>query len=373
MIGEHLRLAGAGGLKPLAWTVSQPVQPTMLPRIAPISPGNFRVTPSAAVPTPPRLLQKLADRLYPTPEERSAFLRCVAPGVGISDATASPGSSLSSASPALIWCGDRPLDVSPPPDWSVLPPMSWQPAWVDRLAAGARPGAHPLHASGAYYCLDFSSVWAASALLALPGERSPSCVIDVCAAPGGKSVFAWRALQPALLVANEAIGKRVGRLRGNLARCGVAHWQVTNCDPSRLAERWAGRAEVAIVDAPCSGQSLLAKGEANPGCCHPVTVAKNAGRQRRILAHAGTLVRPGGWLVYSTCTYALEENEGVCRWWSDRDRDRLGQGGGDWRAVAVPHLEPWRSPHATFPCYRLAPQAGLGAGAFVALFQRGGG
>jgi 16S rRNA C967 or C1407 C5-methylase (RsmB/RsmF family) len=118
---------------------------------------------------------------------------------------------------------------------------------------------------------------------------------------------------------------------------------------------------VVIVDAPCSGQSLLAKGAKAPGCFHPVTINKNANRQKRILANAAQLVAPQGYLAYMTCTYSVEENEQVIEWLLERF-PRL-------RPVVIPHLATHQSSLSSLPCYRLWPQTGLGAGAFTILLQ----
>jgi len=118
---------------------------------------------------------------------------------------------------------------------------------------------------------------------------------------------------------------------------------------------------VVIVDAPCSGQSLLAKGSQVPGCFHPVTMNKNANRQKRILANSAQIVAPQGYLAYMTCTYAPAENEQVCEWFLNRFPD--------FQPAVVPHLAPFQSHLTALPCYRLWPHQGLGAGGFTALFQ----
>lgn len=257
--------------------------------------------------------------------------------------------------PCILWCRERP-DTLP---FETLPPLSWQPPFVDRLAVGARPGSHPLHEAGAYYVLDFSSVFAASTLLDLAGPTD--VVLDLCAAPGGKSVFAWRVLRPARLLSNEVVGKRLGGLIANLRRCGVADATVLHAEPRLLAERLPRTAQVVIVDAPCTGQSLLAKGDPAPGCFFPSTINGCANRQRAILAQAAALVAPGGWLAYMTCTYSPEEDEDVGAWLLKRFPQ--------FAPVPVPRLASSQSHLADWPCYRLWPQSGLGAGAFTALFQ----
>jgi 16S rRNA C967 or C1407 C5-methylase (RsmB/RsmF family) len=235
----------------------------------------------------------------------------------------------------------------------------WQPTFVDCLPPNEKPGQHPLHESGYYYCLDFSSVFAASTLLAIC--QPIKSVLDMCAAPGGKGIFSWRALQPELLIGNEVIGKRLGMLISNLKRCHIRPAAVTNIDPQIWSQCIPNTCDLVIVDAPCTGQSLLAKGDKAPGCFHPTLINKNASRQKRIIANSAQLVAPQGYLAYMTCTYSLEENEQVCEWFLARFPQ--------FRAVSIPHLSSYQSHLSTIPCYRLFPQNGIGAGAFTALFQ----
>jgi 16S rRNA C967 or C1407 C5-methylase (RsmB/RsmF family) len=290
----------------------------------------------------PRFLAKLAAQLWPdNPQAQNTF----------TNALQEPAPLAS----AILWCRERPE----PPPFPVLPPYAWQPDWVDCLPPATHPGRHPYHAQGYYYCLDISSVFAGAVLgaIAIPEP----VVVDVCAAPGGKALLAWRYLQPQVLLVNETIGKRVGMLVSNLRRCRVPG-VVVRQDSQHLAQHLGQTADVVVVDAPCSGQSLLAKGAKNPGCFHPRTIATNANRQRRILANAVQLVKPGGYLAYMTCTYSPQENEENCRW--------LSANFPHLQAVAVPLLTPMQSHLAAFPCYRLWPQTGAGAGAFTCLWRK---
>ncbi|OUC12879.1 MAG: Fmu (Sun) domain-containing protein [Alkalinema sp. CACIAM 70d] len=291
---------------------------------------------------PSNLLLKLARQLFPDGVERDQFV----------DALVHP----KAFHPCILWC--QPQAES----FTILPPLEWQPQFVDRLQLGQQPGKHPLHDQGAFYCLDFSSVFAASVLLAIaPTVAKCKLVFDMCASPGGKSVFAWQALHPELLLANEVIGKRTGALISNFRRCHISPSAVMSVDSQILAEVIPAIANVVLVDAPCSGQSLLAKGIPNPGCFHPVNVNKNANRQKRILANSAHLVASQGYLVYMTCTYAPEENERVIEWLLDRFPD--------FQAVEVEHLHAYRSHLTDLPCYRIFPHDRLGAGAFTTLLQ----
>jgi 16S rRNA C967 or C1407 C5-methylase (RsmB/RsmF family) len=287
------------------------------------------------------LLQKLSQALFTDSDERAAFI----------DALLYPKPYL----PCILWTQTRP-DAMP---FEIEKPLNWQPSFVDRLAIDCAPGRHPLHDAGYYYCLDFSSVFAASVTLSLPDISRT--IVDFCAAPGGKSVFLWQQFQPQQLICNETISKRVGMLIGNLKRCRIHPVVVVNCDPSALAAEIPQSAQIILVDAPCTGQSLLAKGQKAPGCFHSLTIRQNAQRQKRIIANAAQIVAPGGYLVYTTCTFSPDENEKV----------------GEWLMRKFPKFEPQVvSPLRTFqshlselPCYRMWPQSGFGAGAFVMVFQ----
>jgi 16S rRNA C967 or C1407 C5-methylase (RsmB/RsmF family) len=166
--------------------------------------------------------------------------------------------------------------------FAIAPPLPWQPEWCDRLEADQRPGQHPLHQAGAYYCLDTASVFAAAVFSAMPDRIDT--VLDLCAAPGGKSLLARQAFHPTHLWCNEVIRKRVKILIANLKRCGATEALVFNLEPQIFAAELPHSASLVVVDAPCSGQSLLAKGDTALGCFHPVNIKKNASRQKRILA-----------------------------------------------------------------------------------------
>ena len=255
---------------------------------------------------------------------------------------------------AVVWTKSRPH----PNPFSPLPSVSWQPDHVDLVPFAQRPGQHDVHVSGDIYCLDPSSVFASQVLSAIP---EASRVIDLCASPGGKAILAWRQLNPGRLLCNEVIGKRTGALISNLKRCAITPAQVCSADTEQLAEQMGPVADLVIVDAPCSGQSLIARGKKSPGCFHPATINMNGNRQRRILSNAVRLVAPGGYLAYMTCTYAVKENERNLAWLLKKNPQLT--------PVDVPLLAAWRSPYSNDPCYRLWPFDSVGAGGFTALLQ----
>lgn len=169
-----------------------------------------------------------------------------------------------------------------------------------------RPGKHPYHEMGVYYIQEPSAMVTATLADVQPGER----VLDLCAAPGGKSTQLAAAMQgKGLLVANEIHPARAKILSQNIERMGIAHAVVTNETPAHLAEVFPCFFDRIIVDAPCSGEGMFKKEEQASIQWSPQNVALCAKRQREILDAAVTMLRPGGTLVYSTCTFAPEENE----------------------------------------------------------------
>lgn len=141
-----------------------------------------------------------------------------------------------------------------------------------------------------------------------PGER----VLDLCAAPGGKSTHIAALLAgQGLLVSNEIDLKRAQVLQHNLDRWGARNIVVLNESPERLAKHWPGAFDRVLVDAPCSGEGMFRKNVEARYHWSEAHVRGCALRQRAILDSAAHLVRPGGILAYATCTFAPEENEGV--------------------------------------------------------------
>ena len=175
------------------------------------------------------------------------------------------------------------------------------------LRPGARPGASIAHWAGAFYLQEASAMLPAAALGARPGER----VLDLCAAPGGKSSQIALALGgEGVLVANEVDASRARALAANLERLGVRNAVVLNETPARLAERWPGYFDAVLVDAPCSGEGMFRREPQSREAWTDAAPRGCAKRQADILAAAAKLVRPGGRLLYSTCTFNGEENEG---------------------------------------------------------------
>ena len=186
-------------------------------------------------------------------------------------------------------------------------PVPWQLRTGRYLSQESTAGAQPLHEAGAY-CIQEPSAMAAVAVLSpRPGER----VLDLCAAPGGKSTQIADALEGrGLLVSNEPVPSRAKILSRNLERMGVTNGLVVSAEPEQLAPRWAGFFDAILVDAPCSGEGMFRKNEVACEEWSPENVQLCADRQDGILECAARMLVPGGRLVYSTCTFAPVENEG---------------------------------------------------------------
>ena len=170
----------------------------------------------------------------------------------------------------------------------------------------SRPGLHPYHDSGVYYLQEASAMAPVQLLDPQPGER----ICDLCAAPGGKSTqIAGRLMGKGFLLCNEYSPKRAKILSQNIERLGIANAVVTNETAQHLAQCYEGYFDKILIDAPCSGEGMFRKEEAAVTDWSQETVEMCAARQAEILDSGAKLVRPGGLLVYSTCTFAPEENE----------------------------------------------------------------
>jgi NOL1/NOP2/sun family putative RNA methylase len=170
------------------------------------------------------------------------------------------------------------------------------------------PGKHPYHTAGIYYLQEPSAMAAAEVLSPQPGEK----VLDLAAAPGGKTTHLAGLMKNAgLLVANEIHSRRVWDLAENLERCGVINAIVTNETPNRLADHFSEFFDRVMLDAPCSGEGMFRKNNAARTEWSLELPRSCAVRQSAILDQAARMVKSGGYMVYTTCTFSPEENEGV--------------------------------------------------------------
>lgn len=226
-------------------------------------------------------------------------------------------------------------------------------------------GNHPYHIAGLIY---FQEPSAMSAAEALPIEKG-DFVLDLCAAPGGKSTQAGAKLNGSgLLVSNEIVKKRADILSENIERMGIRNAVVTNETPQRLAEKYPEFFDKIIVDAPCSGEGMFRK---EPRAAeewsleHTISCGE---RQKHILDCAVRMLCEGGMIVYSTCTFAPEENEQVAAYLiesgltlCDTGLDMLDRGRTEWS----------KSEYDMTKTRRIFPHHQKGEGHFIALFKKG--
>ena len=190
-----------------------------------------------------------------------------------------------------------------------LAPAAWEPNGF--LISEEKPGKYFYHDAGLYYVQEPSAMCAVPLLGARPGER----VLDLCSAPGGKGTQIAQAMQgKGLLVLNEKMPDRAKVLLQNVERMGIANAVVTCAEPSELAARLPAFFDRILVDAPCSGEGMLRKEPAAAENWSEENVLMCAERQKKILESAVSMLAPGGTLVYSTCTFAPEEDEANADW-----------------------------------------------------------
>ena len=251
----------------------------------------------------------------------------------------------------------NPLKGEPPRLPFVRQPVPWEPQGF-YYDPQARPGLHVYHEAGVYYLQEASAMAPAALLDPQPGEL----ICDLCAAPGGKSTqIAGRMGGSGLLVSNEIHPKRAKILSRNIERLGIANAVVTNESPAALAERMPGFFHRVMVDAPCSGEGMFRKEEAAVTDWSVETVQMCARRQAEILDCAARLLRPGGRLVYSTCTFAPEEDEEAVTAFLARHPD----------FALEPVAAPWFQESAP-GMYRLWPHKLRGEGHFAAVLRKMG-
>ncbi|MCB0534159.1 MAG: RNA methyltransferase [Lewinellaceae bacterium] len=207
--------------------------------------------------------------------------------------------------PAKNPTGDEPL-------FAASKPVPWHP---NGRYLHERPvfTLDPLLHAGAYYVQEASSMFLREALRQALPSGAPLKVLDLCAAPGGKSTLLLDALPDSLVVSNEVIRSRVSPLRENLERWGDPRTAVTSAEAEEFAQL-ADWFDVVVTDAPCSGEGLFRKDPDAAREWSPEQVGLCAARQKRILSNAVEALKPGGLLVYSTCTYNAQENDDNVAW-----------------------------------------------------------
>lgn len=258
----------------------------------------------------------------------------------------------------------NPVKLSPE-EWEKLSPWRVRPVLWNRNGYYCEPDSRPAkdvyYYAGLYYIQEPSAMAPAAVLAPKPGQK----VLDLCAAPGGKSTeLGARLAGQGLLIANDISASRAKALVKNLEMAGITNACVTAEEPQKLAETFGEYFDKILVDAPCSGEGMFRKEpelikswqERGPEAYAPL--------QREILLQAAKMLKPGGELVYSTCTFSPKEDEGAV----------------DWLLNQVPEMElipivPWKGAAAGIdgkPVIRLFPHRVEGEGHFVARFRKQG-
>ncbi|MFZ5808535.1 MAG: RsmB/NOP family class I SAM-dependent RNA methyltransferase [Chloroflexota bacterium] len=247
-----------------------------------------------------------------------------------------------------------------------LQPVGWCPAGFI-VSGGGRPGKHPYHAAGLYYLQEPSAMAVVELLDPQPGEK----ILDLAAAPGGKAThIAARLQQEGLLVANEIHPRRARELAQNLERWGARNVVILNETPQRLADHFGAYFDRVLLDAPCSGEGMFRRSQIACQEWSEEIVRSCAIRQKGLLPQAARLVRPGGRLVYSTCTFSVEENESViCNFLKAHPEFELVE----WKPSLPFATAWWNEPENPFigkGVYRILPHLHLGEGHFMAVLRR---
>ncbi len=219
----------------------------------------------------------------------------------------------------------------------------------------------PFFHGGAYYVQEASSMFLHHLLKQLL-PSTPIRMLDLCAAPGGKSTLA-ASLLPAgsLLISNEVIRSRASVLKENIIKWGTDHIVITNNDPADFRPL-TGAFDIILVDAPCSGEGMFRK---DPEAIHEWSAGNLqlcSDRQQRILTDIWDCLKPGGYLIYSTCTYNTGENEAILEW-----LHRTYQAA----PVPIEHNFPGITPaYSDLPGYRFYPHKIQGEGFFIGVVRK---
>ena len=220
-----------------------------------------------------------------------------------------------------------------------------------------KKGRHPLHHAGAFYVQEPSAMFTINSIKFKGDER----VLDMCAAPGGKSIQIANRIPNGVLVCNEFVHSRSEILYSNIERMGLKNVIIANDNPENIANAYGDTFDVVLVDAPCSGEGMFRRGDDVAKEWYPQINEMCAKRQLEILSQADKTLKRGGTLIYSTCTYSAVENEDVVRkFLKDFDYQLVGIDANMPRGICMPEA------------VRLYPHKVRGEGQFVAVLKKVG-
>lgn len=267
-------------------------------------------------------------------------------------------------------------------EWEQLSPFELTPIpWIDNgyyydPAGTLSPTKHPYYYAGLYYIQEPSAMTPANLLPVEPGDR----VLDMCAAPGGKSTeLAAKLAGKGVLVSNDISNTRAKALLKNLGVFGVRNSVIMSEDPKNLTGIFEEYFDKILIDAPCSGEGMFRKDPAIMKNWEQYGVDYYNKIQKEIILYAARMLRPGGMLLYSTCTFSPEENEGTIAWLLEHypefsieeipDRyEGFGEGHPEWIELpdkVKPKADSFRH------CVRIWPHRMNGEGHFCALLRKG--
>lgn len=244
-----------------------------------------------------------------------------------------------------------------------LPAVPW---WGGGVYLPSRPAFTfmPEMHQGCFYVQEAASMFIGPVISRITAGSGPVSYLDACAAPGGKTTAAIDALpEGSVVVANEYVASRADILRENLAKWGAADVCVTQGDVSRFA-RMGARFDIVAADVPCSGEGMMRKDAKAVEQWSPALVKECAARQRNIVDDLWPALAPGGYFIYSTCTYAREEDEEMLHYIIDT----YGA-----EPVEIPTDPAWNiqpGVHTPYPCYRFIPGATRSEGLFMAVVRK---
>ncbi len=216
-------------------------------------------------------------------------------------------------------------------------------------------GRHPLHHAGAIYSQEPSAMFTVNSFNFVGDEK----VLDLCAAPGGKSIQIANRISRGVLVSNEFVHARSEILYSNIERMGLKNVVITSDSAENICTQYAGYFDVCLVDAPCSGEGMFRRGSEVTDVWNEGLPSMCAVRQLELLDKADKAVKTNGYIIYSTCTYSVEENENVVREFiSTHDYELLTINANFDRGINMPEV------------VRLYPHKVKGEGQFVALMKK---
>lgn len=218
-----------------------------------------------------------------------------------------------------------------------------------------KKGRHPLHHAGAFYMQEPSAMFTINAINFNGDER----VLDMCAAPGGKTIQIANRIPNGVLVSNEFVKARGDILYSNVERMGLKNVIVANDSPQNIAEAYGDCFDVCVVDAPCSGEGMFRRGEDVSSQWNENLSEMCARRQLEILECADKTLKQGGKLIYSTCTYSKTENEDVVKTFLEKH---------DYEMLNINH--PFSRGIGLEESVRLYPHENRGEGQFVAVLLK---